>query len=61
MERILVTRRNTGGRPCKLKESDIDYIVRYFNTGMTQAELAEKYGVSLSTIQRVLRERRKEE
>ena len=58
MEKILVTRKNTGGRPNKLKESDIDYIVRYFNTGTTQTELAEKYGVSLSTIQRVLRERR---
>lgn len=61
MEKILVTRRNTGGRPSKLNDEVVDYIVRRYNCGETQAGLAEEYGVSRSTIQRVLRERRTEE
>ena len=60
MEKTLVKRRNTGWRPSKLNDEVVDLIVRKYNCGDTQQELAEAYGVSRSTIQRVLRERRTE-
>lgn len=57
MDKVLVTRRHTGGRPNKLTEKDKDRIVTNYNCGDTQRELAAQYNVSVSTIRRVLRER----
>lgn len=58
MEQIKVTRSSRRGRPRRLSNEDtINTIVINYNMGDTQAELAEKYGVSVSTIRRILRER----
>jgi Mor family transcriptional regulator len=58
MEKQYVTRRNTGGRPSKLSDETINDVVCDYNDGETQVELAKKYQVSRSTIQRVLKDRR---
>lgn len=43
MNRMLVTRKNTGGRPNKLSEKTIDLVVNEYNQGEIQKELAKKY------------------
>ena len=53
-----VTRELTKGRPGKLTEQQKDTIVNHYNNGDTQREIAEEFGVSLSTVRRVLSERR---
>lgn len=53
-----VTRKNKKGRPSRLTEQQKDFIVNHYNNGDTQKEIAEQYGVSLSTVRRVLSERR---
>lgn len=58
--RMKVTRENTGGRPPKLDKNAEENVVRYFNNGITQKEIAEKYGVSLSTVRRIIRKWRLE-
>ena len=58
---IQVERKVINGRPSKLIESEKDEIVILFNEGMTQKEIANRYGVSLSTVQSVLRNRRYKE
>ena len=52
-----VTRKGTG-RPKRLDEGTIDYMVDAYNRGETQQSLADRYNVSISTIRRYLRERR---
>lgn len=58
--RMKVTRENTGGRPPKLDKNAEENVVRYFNNGMTQKKIAEKYGVSPSTVRRIIRKWRQE-
>lgn len=53
-----VLRKKTKGRPGRLTEQQKDTIVNHYNHGDTQKEIAEQFGVSLSTIRRVLSERR---
>lgn len=53
-----VTRKPKNGRPSRLSESQKDTVVNRYNHGDTQKELAEQFGVSRSTIRRVLFERR---
>ena len=53
-----VTRISKGGRISKFTEEMKDDIVQLFNDGKTQREIAQMYDVSLSTIQKILRERR---
>lgn len=53
-----VTRTTAQGRPSKLTEKQKDTVVNHFNQGQTQKFIAEEFGVSVSTIRAVLRERR---
>lgn len=53
-----VTRKPNKGRPSILTEQQKDTIVNHYNHGDTQKEIAEEFGVSLSTVRRVLSERR---
>ncbi len=53
----MVTRKRRVGRPSRLSEEQKDFIVNNYNHGETQKALAERYGVSVSTIRKVLRER----
>lgn len=60
-QRVYVTRVqkvNKGGRQPRLTDDQIDVLVTYYNQGVTQRELSEKYGISLSTVKKYLRERR---
>ena len=56
-KKVLVTTIRTG-RPPILTEDQIDEIVTRYNNGSRQADLAKQYDCSVSTIQKVLRERR---
>ena len=60
MEKILVstTRQQRRGRRPLLNKDRINNLVEDYNTGFTQTELSHKYSVSLSTVQKYLRERR---
>jgi transposase len=58
METIKVTRKQAKGRPSRLSEQQKDTVVRRFNCGDTQQEIADAFNVSRSTVQRVLSERR---
>lgn len=60
MEMVSVDRKKgkSQGRPALFTESQIDKIVILYNQGMTQMDLSIKYKCSISTIRRVLRERR---
>lgn len=46
------------GRPWKLTEQQKDLVVNHYNHGDTQKKIADMFNVSLSTIRRVLQERR---
>lgn len=61
IEHQYVTRPKRKGRPSKLSETAKNYIVNNYNHGDTQQELAERYKVSRSTIQKVLAERTRDE
>ncbi len=56
MERVTVKGRS--GRPSRFSEAEKDQIVRLFNSGINKTELANEYKCSVSTIAKVLRERR---
>lgn len=60
MEKTKVVRGGKRGRPERLNDHQKEMIVRKFNAGKTQSFLADEYGVSRATIQRVLQERREE-
>ena len=53
----IVTRQGTG-RPRRLDEATIDYMVDAYNKGDTQQQLADRYNVSISTVRKYLKERR---
>lgn len=53
--------RHTHGPTRSLTEDQIDEAVQDYNSGMTQKQVAEKFGVSLTTIRKYFRERRKPE
>lgn len=46
------------GRRARLDETQINRMVERYNNGETQKELAKAYGVSVSTIQRYIRQRK---
>lgn len=48
-----------GGRPSKYTKEQIQNVVKDFDSGVTQMQIANRYGMSLSTVQRFLRESRK--
>ena len=51
-------RRQTTGRPSRLTELQKDTLVNHYNNGSTQKELAQEFSVSVTTVRRVLKERR---
>lgn len=53
-----VKRESKKGRPSRLNEQQKDTIVNHYNAGDTQIELSKQFNVSVSTIRRVLQERR---
>ena len=53
-----VKRESRKGRPSRLDEKQKDTIVNRYNAGDTQSEIAKQFNVSVSTIRRVLQERR---
>lgn len=54
-----VTRVSKKGRPERLNEEQKNAIVIQYNNGATQKYLASEFHVSLSTIRKILGERRK--
>ena len=55
---IKVSRPNKAGRPSKLSEVQKDTVVNHYNCGDTQKEIAMQFGVSVSTIKKIIRERK---
>jgi transposase len=55
---LLGGRRGDGGWSTRLGEQIILEIVRSSHTGTTHRALAERYGISLSSVKRVLRRHR---
>lgn len=49
--------RKKSGRPALFTDTQIDKIVRSYNDGMSQMDLAICYKCSLSTIRRILKQR----
>ena len=56
-----VIRQTRRGRPPRLTEEQKDTVVNHFNHGKTQTYIAQEFGVSLSTIRSVLKERSRNE
>lgn len=56
--RVRADRKEHRGRPYRMDEDQIDVMITDYNEGMTQVQLAVKYNLSLSTVQRYIRQRR---
>jgi|Go1ome_4_1110791.scaffolds.fasta_scaffold11331_5 DNA invertase Pin-like site-specific DNA recombinase len=54
----MVLREQRRGRPERLSEQQKNAVVRLYNAGDTQRSIADKFGVSLSTVKRIIAERR---
>lgn len=58
--KILVSKeRQKGGRPSRLTETQIDNLIIQYNSGDTQKELAERFGISISTVRKYIKERKR--
>lgn len=55
---LTVTREIKVGRPCKIDECGKDTVVLLYNQGTSTADIATRFGVSVQTIRKILRERR---
>lgn len=47
------------GRPSRLTEAQIDNLIIQYNSGDTQKELAERFGISISTVRKYIKERKR--
>lgn len=58
--KILVSKnRIKKGRPSRLTETQIDNLIIQYNSGDTQKELAERFGISISTVRKYIKERKR--
>lgn len=56
--RVMVDPERKTGRRTRLTAHQVDQLITRYNNGETQKELAEHYGISVSTVQRYVKQRK---